>query len=133
MSEQAFNQALELYRTNLVQYRVTGRTEYKTAYESAERWIEIYLNGINQQITDGKTFVDGFLQNYSTANPDMDKLRTRFQQIRSEGPKTQDAYMAIRRINENKETEIPVESTSYYVKGGILLGLVGAIALLSVF
>lgn len=133
MSEQAFNQALELYRTNLVQYRVTGRTEYKTAYEAAERWIEIYLNGINQQITNGKTFVDGFLQNYSTANPDMDKLRTRFQQIRNEGPKTQDAYMAIRRINEQAEMEPPVESTSYYVKGGILLGLVGAIALLSVF
>ena len=131
MSEQDFTHALELYRTNLVQYRVTGRTEYKTAYENAERWIQTYLNGINDNITNGKTFVDGFLQNYSTTNPDMDKLKTRFSQIRREGPQVQDTYMAIRRINE--QGDVPVDMTPQYVKVGVLVALIGAIAVLSVF
>lgn len=131
MSEQDFLHALELYRTNLVQYRVTGRTEYKTAYENAESWINTYLNGITDQITDGKTFVDGFLQNYSTANPDMDKLKTRFSQIRKEGPEAQDTYMTIRRINE--QGDVPIDMTAHYVKAGVLVALIGAIAVLSVF
>jgi succinate dehydrogenase/fumarate reductase flavoprotein subunit len=131
MSEQDFLHALELYRTNLVQYRVTGRTEYKTAYENAESWINTYLNGITDQITDGKTFVDGFLQNYSTANPDMDKLKTRFAQIRKEGPEAQDTYMTIRRINE--QGDVPIDMTAHYVKAGVLVALIGAIAVLSVF
>lgn len=131
MSEQDFLQALELYRTNYLQYRTTGRSEYKTAYENAENWVQLYLQEKSRQITEGRSFVNSFLQNYSTANPDLDKLKTRFNQIRKEGPATEDEYRTIKKITE--QTEIPVDSTSYYVKGGILVGLIGAIFVLSTF
>lgn len=131
MSEQDFNQALELYRTNLLQYRLTGKSEYKIAYENAERWIQLHLEEINRQITSGKTFVNRFLQDYSTANPDLVTLKTRFRQIRSEGPRTQDEYAAIRRINE--QNEVPVDMTSQYVKAGVLIALVGAVIVLNTF
>ncbi len=131
MSEQDFNQALELYRTNLLQYRLTGKSEYKIAYENAERWINLHLEEINRQITSGKTFVNRFLQDYSTANPDLVTLKTRFRQIRSEGPRTQDEYAAIRRINE--QNEAPADMTSQYVKAGVLIALVGAVIVLNTF
>lgn len=131
MSEQDFSHALELYRTNLVQYRVTGRPEYKTAYENAESWVRNYLNNVSAQITQKKSYVDSFLQNYSTANPDMDTLKTRFSEIRATGPQAQDDYMTIKRINDAEE--IPVDPYPYYVKGGALLALVGAVFVLTTF
>jgi len=125
MSEQDFAQALEIYRTKYVEYRTTGRSEHKIAYENAETWIRNYLESVSTQIQSGKTFVDTFLQNYSTANPDMETLRSRFQQIRKEGPATQDEYIRLNRINENSLP--PPDSTSYYIKAGVLAALIGAV------
>lgn len=130
MSEQDFAQALELYRTNYVQYRTTGKAEYKIAYENAQRWIDLYLGQFTNQITNGRTFVNTFLQNYSTANPDLDLLQKRFAQVRQEGPRVQDEYMMIKKINDNVEQP---DYSGYYVKGGVLAALIGAIVVFSVF
>lgn len=131
MSEQDFAHALELYRNNYLQYRTTGKSEYKVAYENAESWIQTYLENVSSQITSGRTFVNTFLQNYSTANPDMDKLKRRFTEIRKMGPEAEDEYSAIKKINN--EADAPPDTTAYYVKGGILVGLIGAIFVLSAF
>jgi len=131
MSEQDFAHALELYRANYLQYRTTGRSEYKIAYENAERWIQTYLDNVSNQIASGRSFVNTFLQNYSTASPDMDKLKRRFTAIRKEGPAAEDEYLTIKKINEAHD--MPEDTSQYYVKGGILLSLIGAIFMLSVF
>lgn len=131
MSEQDFAHALELYRTNYLQYRTTGKSEYKIAYENAESWIQTYLENVSSQITSGRTFVNTFLQNYSTTNPDMDKLKRRFTEIRKMGPEAEDEYSTIKKIND--AADVPPDTTAYYVKGGILVGLIGAIFALSAF
>ena len=129
MSEQEFTHALDVYREYYLKYRTTGRSEYKIAYENAERWIQLYLGNISNQITSGRTFVDSFLRNYATASPDLDKLKTRFTRIRKEGPAIQDEYSTIKKINDNAEQ--PPDASQYYVKGGVLIALVGAIFVLS--
>lgn len=129
MSEQDFAQALELYRVNYLQYRTTGKSEYKIAYENAESWIRTYLENVSSQIASGRTFVNTFLQNYSTTNPDMDKLKRRFTEIRKKGPEVEDEYSTIKKINDAADT--PPDTTAYYVKGGILVALIGAIFALS--
>ena len=131
MSEQDFTQALELYRVNYLQYKTTGRSEYKTAYENAERWIQTYLQGVSDQITSGRSFVGAFLQNYSTANPDLESLKRRFTEIRKVGPDVQDEYSTVKKINE--AADIAPDTTPYYIKGGVLVGLIGAIFVLSTF
>jgi hypothetical protein len=130
MSEQDFAHALELYRVNYLQYKTTGRSEYKIAYENAETWIQAYLTSVSDRITTGRAFVNTFLQNYSTANPDLDKLKRRFTEIRKVGPEVEDEYTTVKRIND-AAAETSVETTSYYIKGGVLMALVGAIFVLS--
>jgi len=130
MSEQDFAHALELYRVNYLQYKTTGRSEYKIAYENAETWIQTYLTSVSDRITTGRAFVNTFLQNYSTANPDLDKLKRRFTEIRKVGPEVEDEYTTVKRIND-AAAETSVETTSYYIKGGVLMALVGAIFVLS--
>ena len=71
-----------------------------------------------------------FLQNYSTANPDLDLLQKRFAQVRQEGPRVQDEYTMIKKINDNVEQP---DYSGYYVKGGVLAALIGAIVVFSVF
>ena len=131
MSDQDFAHALELYRVNYLQYRTTGRSEYKTAYENAERWIQTYLENVSGQIASGRSFSNTFLQNYSTVNPDMDKLKTRFTEIRRVGPAVEDEYITVKKIGD--AVNVPTDTTQYYVKGGILLSLIGAVFMLSVF
>lgn len=131
MSAQApadFVQALDLYKTNYVQYRATGNVAYKIAYENADQWITQYLENLNQQISNDTTRINTFLQEYSNANPELTDLRTKFQTIRTEGPALQDKYATIRRI----QTEVPsVDMTTHYVKVGLIAALVGLIAVFS--
>lgn len=130
MSEQDFAHALELYRSNYVQYRVTGRSEYKIAYENAEKWLNSYIDSISTQITDGKTFVDSFLREYATANPDLEILRNRFKEIRTKGSEVQDEYQTIRAINESQPKEVDMSPT--YTKIGVAVALVGATLVLTI-
>ncbi len=129
MSEQDFAQALELYRSNYVQYRVTGRSEYKLAYENAEKWLNSYIESISTQITDGKIFVDSFLHEYANANPDLELLRNRFKEIRTKGSEVQDEYQTVRAINASQPTEVDMSPT--YTKIGVAVALVGATLVLT--
>ena len=121
-----FGQALELYKTNYVQYRTTGRPEFKIAYESAESWISQYLQSMSREIESGATYVNKFIQDNVNANPELVQLQSRFRTIRNEGPALQDKYAMVRRIN----TEAPeVDYTEYYVKAGLIVGFIGMVAL----
>jgi hypothetical protein len=61
----------------------------------------------------------------------MDTLKTRFSEIRATGPQVQDDYMTIKRINDAEE--VPIDPYPYYVKGGALLALAGAVFVLTTF
>jgi len=131
MSTQAptdFVQALDLYKTNYVQYRATGNAAYKVAYENADRWITQYLESLNQEISNDTTRINTFLQEYSNANPELAELQAKFQTIRTEGPALQDKYTTVRRV----QSEVPsVDMTTHYVKVGLIVALVGLIAVFS--
>ncbi len=121
-----FGQALEIFKTNYVQYRTTGRPEYKTAYEGAESWISQYLQSMSREIESSAASVNKFIQDNVDANPELVQLQSRFRTIRNEGPAVQDTYATVRRVNK----EVPdVDYTEFYVKAGLIVGFVGMIAL----
>lgn len=124
---------MELYRTNYVNYLTakdeTMKSAYKIAYTNAENWIQAYLSETQKNITTKGKDIDSFVQEYSTANPDMVKLQSDFKQIRTQGPKLEDQYVQIKRVNE--EPIAKLDPYSYYMKGGIVLGLLGIIAVVS--
>lgn len=126
----SFDQAMEIYKNNYTNYRVTGNSAYKVAFENAERWIQLYLQEKEKQVSASATDINKFVQEYGSANPDLTKMRNQFQSIRKEGPKLEDQYIQIKRLNE----EIPEpDMTSVYVKAAIVVGLVGIIGAVSAF
>lgn len=121
-------QVLNLYKTNYIEYRATGRAPFKTAYQTAEKYIIDYLNKLRSKVEDDAKYVSSFLDNYGTAHSELDQLQGKMKTIRSEAPKMEDAYLTIKR-----EEELPVDYTQYYVKGAILAGVIGVIIAVSFF
>jgi len=126
-----FGQAVELYRTNYIEYRATGKNEYKIAYENAERWIQLYLNSIGQRITTGANYINRFVTNYQSSNPELVTLQRRFREIRRDGRSLQDKYTTVKRVSDQEQTPEPEDWSEYYVKGVIAVGLLGVIALMA--
>jgi hypothetical protein len=124
-----FGQAVEIYRQNYVQYKTTGRVEYKTAYETAQTWIERYLQSMEKRITDGRQSITSFVNENAGAGTTLGQLGDKMKMIKKEGPAAQDAYVTIKRINE----DVPEDNSDLYVKAGIAAALVGVAGIMSVF
>lgn len=116
-----YQNALELYRKNYLDYKLTGNTAYKTAYTNAQEWIELYLRNLEQSVSKGASSIDKFVKDYAQANPDMMNMKSQLRTIQEEGPRLQDAYVTEQKANEAPP---PPDTTHYYVKGAIVAGLV---------
>lgn len=124
--------ALGVFRDNLLEYKLTGNSAYKTAADGAKAWLDQYVQGLNLHVTQTADSINSQVASYTSANPELVKAQSDFQLLKAEGPKAEDTYQTIRR-QMNQSTTPVADTTSLYVKGGITLGLVlGAIAL-SVF
>jgi hypothetical protein len=124
-----FYNAVNLYRKNYLDYKLTGRAEFKTAYENAQAWITTYLGRLDKRITEDKEFVKTFMKEYEKTNPEIVALQGEMQRIRTEGPKLQDRYETEKKMRE----EAPEDYTSHYVKGGVILVGIGIGVLASFF
>jgi hypothetical protein len=123
-----FTQALDAYRSNYVQYRTTGRAEFKIAYENAQAWIDTYLKQLDTAITTDAQSISKFVTEYSNANPELRSLQKQFSTIRKDGPRLQDAYTTVKRVNEEQPV---LDNTDLYVKAGIAAGLLGIVLVMS--
>jgi hypothetical protein len=126
-----FTRLLSVYNDNYVAYRVTGNIANKTAYEAA-------LNALNQQIAnlqktlgEEKQYIQGFLQNYKDDNPELVKLHEQSKEIQRVGPQIQGEYELSKRLNTSPQVQ-PVDQTSLYVKGGIIVALLVVVGLVVV-
>lgn len=130
MDDSNFRQALEVYRTNYLEYKVTGQAEYKTAYESAQRVIEEYLANLQKKIGNDASYVDSFVKQYANSNQTLMELRDRSRAIQKEGPILQDQYDVKRRLAESPPSPV-IDYTSYYIKGGLIVAAVGIAGIVS--
>lgn len=124
-----FAQALELYRVNYVEYRASGKAAFKTAYEAAETWIQKYLENLRKKITQDAEYVNNFTQEYARMNPELSELQSKMKTIQKDGPQLQDKYTTVKNLDQT----IPPDTTSYYVKGVIVVAVVGIIVAFSFF
>jgi hypothetical protein len=120
--------ALNIFRDNLLEYKLTGSSSYKRASDGAKAWLDRYLQNLNLQVNTTADSLTTQVNSYTSANPELIKAQTDFQTLKTEGPKVEDTYQTIRR--QMNQTTAPPDMTGLYVKAGIAGGLVlGAIAL----
>jgi hypothetical protein len=118
---------LEQMRDNLLEYKMTGRSEYKTVYEGIKAWLDQYIANLNLQLTREADTINTDVTTYRFVPSELRQTQAEFQQVKTDGPKLEDSYLTIKKQMD----QVPVPTSSgLYVKAGIAAGLLaGAIAL----
>lgn len=122
-----FNQVLTTYRTNMATYRMTGNASAKTAADQAKAWVTQYLQMLEGSVAANSQYINRFVAEYSTTNPDLVAMQTKLQAIKREGPTLENTY----RTDKEAAETTPRDFTPYYVKGGVILGVAALLAVLS--
>jgi chromosome segregation ATPase len=126
MADQDFKNVLNMYRQNLTEYKLTGNTAFKTASDSAKTWLNSYIRAIQSQTRTHENTIRQFVSQYQRSNPELAEIQERVQKVQKEAPKLQDDYETGK---ESQETA-PIDYTQYYVKIGIMVGVLALTALL---
>jgi hypothetical protein len=122
-------QVLEQMRDMLLEYKMSGDTRYKSAYDGLKSWMDRYVAELNLQLTREADTVTTEVSSYQTANADLTKTQSDFRTAVKEGPEVENAYLTIKQ-QMNQGGPSTESSSSTYIKGGIAVGLiVGAIVL----
>jgi hypothetical protein len=123
-------QVIGQLRDNLLEYKMTGQSQYKQIYEGNKAWLDQYIASLSSQLTREADAINADVTSYRTANSDMVQTQADFQRVKTEGPQAEDRYLTIKKQMDN----VPVaDMTGLYVKGGIAAGLVLGIVALSFF
>ena len=114
-----FERTLDIYRSNLSQYKVSGNVSFKTASDNAKIWLDQYIASIESSVeADGKELRD-FVKGYEESDQDMLELKSQMADIRSKGPRLQSIY----ETEHESQKEEPVDYSQYYTKGAVLAGV----------
>jgi hypothetical protein len=113
--------ALASYKTNYAAYKVTGETAHKTAYESALTAINGAIANVSGGVETNDTFIQGFINSYTTTNRDITSLQAKSRAIQTQGPKLQDSLAQSKQLHA--QVVSAADETSLYVKAGIVVGL----------
>ena len=70
-SHTPFFTTLRRYQVNLTWAKVTGRADYQTLATNDKRWLDSYLASLEQTSQAQKAFIQKFMTEYKTANPDL--------------------------------------------------------------
>lgn len=129
MSTDEFTKILNVYRSALLEHKVTGNVAYKATAENARQFIESHIQSIRDATSQNSKFIDDFAKRYKDTNPELAKLQEEIKQVRKKGPELQDIYEG--ELKDQKEP--PVDETIYYTKAAVIGGLLALITVVSFF
>lgn len=129
MANQDFETVLTRYQQNLTDYKVTGDAEVLAIVNADKAWLDLYVASLETNSQQQQSFIQQFMDEYQTTNPDLIEMQQKLQEIRVKGPVLQDAYETEKQANE----EEPIDYTPYYVKAGLIVGIAAVVALVGVF
>jgi hypothetical protein len=122
---QSFDQTLELYKTNLTEYKTSGNSAYKTASETAKAWLDNYIQTMQNNADKTKEEIEAFIENYADSDKELASLKADMSKVREKGPELQTLY-------ETETKAVPpseeIDYTLYYTKGAVLAGVIALVA-----
>jgi len=124
-----FERILDQYKSNLLEYKVTGKSDYKTRANTAEKWLKDYMDTLNKSVQNDAAYINKFVKEYENTNPDIIKFQKEIQNARKKGPELSDIYEGEKKVL----AEEPVDETLFYTKAGAIGGILALAAVLSFF
>jgi hypothetical protein len=124
-----FEVILEQYKANLLEYKVTGRSDYKTRANTAEKWIRDYIATLNKSVEMDAAYINRFVKEYENTNPELIQFQKEIQNARKKGPELSDIYEGEQKVLP----EDPVDETLFYTKVAAIGGILALAAVASFF
>lgn len=122
-----FDKVLNQYKTSMLEYKVSGQSAFKQQAEMSEKWLNEYVETLNQSIKTDGAFIDQFAKNYEKTNPELKKYTEEIANARKEGPKLQDVYEGVK----ESQKDVQIDETPYYTKAAALGGILALAAVVS--
>ena len=109
-----FNTLIRSYHDNFLQYKLTGNSSYKQAYESAQQGLDQIVSSLQQQNTEQKKSISSFYNEDVEGRLRDLKSQTRDtqRQVASENDQVIAAEMRSKAVSTSSS------NTMYYVLGG---------------
>ena len=127
MENRDFETVLARYQQNLTDYKVTGNAALRQVIDTDKKWLDSYVESLDQKSQQQQTFIQRFVDEYKNTNPELVEMQDRLKEIREKGPVLQDVYETEKQAQE----EEPIDYTPYYVKAGLIVGVAVAVGLVS--
>ena len=120
MATPDFARTLDLYRSYLLQYKLSGSSGYKVAADSTKQWLDRSLANQSKSVDAKKKEIEEFVRTYQTSDTELATLKKDMHTIRTEGPKLQTLYETEREAKLNPPI---VEEGGIYTRGAVLGGI----------
>lgn len=127
MMNQDFQKTLDMYRQNLTEYKLTGNSVYKTSADTAKAWLDSYVEALQKESQNQANSINNFVSQYQRTNPELIEIQKRIKKVQKEGPELQDIY----ETEKEAQQQEAVDYTRYYVKAGIIVGVLSVFAVVS--
>ena len=121
--------ALNTYKAKYAAYAVSGQPGDMTARDTALATINQMLSAVSSTATRNDTYIQSFIDTYSTTNSDIISLQAKSRDIRTQGPALQNT---LAQAQQMKTATIPIaDDISLYVKAAIVVGLVVVVGIVT--
>jgi hypothetical protein len=123
-----FQQLLDVFRTQYLEYKMNGTPASRAAYEAAQASIEQQLTSLQTQVDTTATDIQTFVDDYVDANPELISLQSQLKTIQRESPGLENRLETEKRASDEVSA---IDVSLYYSRGFIVLSalaILGAIA-----
>lgn len=124
-----FEEILARYSQAVLEYKTTGNSSFKMQADVDKKWLDEYIRWLETQSETQSGRIQAFLAEYQSTNPDLMRLQGQLRSVKDQGPKLQNDLDTIRESTK----EEPFDYTQVYIKGGLIAGVLGLIAVANAF
>lgn len=124
--DNTYQSMINKFKSNYLDYKLTGEEKYKTEYLFAERWLQNYNETLNNIKDTNNSFIKKFVSEYVNANTDIVDASQKIGHVRTKGPELQDTYETLKQAGQ----EVKIDYSQYYTKLVVVGGLGVVVAIL---
>jgi len=124
--DNSYQTMINKFKSNYLDYKLTGEEKYKTEYLVAEQWLRKYNETLKKVKDTNNGFIQNFVSEYAKSNEDIVKAQSQIRNAKTKGPELQDTYQTLKESNE----EVVPDYSPYYTKLAVVGGLGAIVAIL---
>jgi hypothetical protein len=123
----SLNDMISTFRQAMLRYQVTGDPAQKPAADRAKNAIEEYLTTLNTRVEQQERQLRNYVDSRTGVPSEVRQLSEKSREIRENTNQIAAKYLVASNLTE----DTPIDWSEFYVKFAVIIGLVGAVGLVT--